>query len=329
MDLSTTYLGLKLRTPLVPSAGPYGEKLSALQALEDAGASAVILHSLFEEQIRQEELELVNRTEQGTESFAESLTYFPEPSEYRLGPEEYLQQIRKAKESLSIPVIASLNGVTPGGWTGYAKKMEQAGADAIELNVYYLATDPSETGAHVEGRTLEIAREVRAAVKIPVAMKLSPFYSSVAAVAKALDDAGVNGLALFNRFYQPDIDLDELEITPNLILSDSSESRMVMRWIGILYGHVKANLAATSGVHTPEDALKLIMSGADVTHVCSAILQHGPKKIGEIEKGMCDWMEEHEYESVQQMKGSMSQRNVPVPAAFARANYMKTLGSYR
>jgi len=328
MDLSTTYMGLKLKNPFVPSAGPYAENLSTLKAMEDAGAAAVILHSLFEEQIAHEERELIAGTERGTESFAEALSYFPEPSEYRLLPDEYLKHIRKAKESLGIPVISSLNGVTLGGWTGYAKKMEQAGADALELNIYFLATDPNESGVVVEQRYLDIVRSVKSQVKIPVAVKLSPFFSSVAAMAKKLDEAGVNGLSLFNRFYQPDIDLEELEITPNLILSSSYESRMVMRWIGILYGKIKANLAATSGVHTHEDALKLIMSGADVVHLCSALLMYGPKKLTEVRTAMAAWMEEHEYESLTQMKGSMSQRNVPDPGAFARANYMKTLNSY-
>jgi dihydroorotate dehydrogenase (fumarate) len=328
MDLSTTYMGLKLKSPLVPSAGPYGEKLPALKALEDAGAGAVVLHSLFEEQIRHEEMELAAHTERGTESFAEALSYFPAPSEYKLGPEQYLTQIKKAKELLSIPVIASLNGATPGGWTEYAKKMEQAGADAIELNIYFLATDPEEDGAAVEKRYLEIVRAVKGQVKVPVAVKLSPFFSSVACMAHKLDQLGVNGLALFNRFYQADIDLEELEIEPHLVLSNSYESLMAMRWIGILHGRVKASLAATSGVHSHEDALKLIMAGADVVHLCSTILLNGPQKLAEIERAMRDWMQKHEYASIAQMKGSMSLRNVPDPSAFSRANYMKTLNSY-
>ncbi len=329
MDLSTTYLGLKLRSPLVPSAGPFTEKLDRARELEDAGAAAVIFHSLFEEQIRQEELELHTATEQGTYSFAEALSYFPEPSEYRMGPDEYLQQIRKAKSVLGIPVIASLNGATPGGWTGYAKKMEQAGADALECNVYFLATDPDEPSTAVEQRYIDIVKEIKAQVKIPVAVKLSPFFSSVAWMARKLDQAGVDGLALFNRFYQPDIDLEELEVTPNLSMSTSAESRLVMRWIAILHGRIKAGLAATSGVHTHDDALKLILAGADVVHLCSALLTHGSRRLTEIEHGIRAWMEEHEYESVSQMKGSMSQRNVPDPAAFERANYMKVLNAYR
>jgi dihydroorotate dehydrogenase (fumarate) len=328
MDFTTSYMGLKLKNPFVPSASPLSEKLDSLKALEEAGASAVVLHSLFEEQIRHEQFELLHHTTQGTESFAEALSYFPEPGEYRLTPDEYLAHIGKAKKALSIPVIASLNGITPGGWTGYARKMESAGADALECNIYFLATDPVETGAIVESRYLEIVRAIKSQVKIPVAVKLSPQFSSIAAMAKALDEAGVDGLALFNRFYQPDFDLEELEVTPNLVLSTSFESRMVMRWIGILFGRVQASLAATSGVHTYEDAVKLIMSGADVVHLCSALLQNGPKRLTEIASGTRRWMEEHEYESVTQMKGSMSQRNIPDPAAFERANYMKTLNSY-
>lgn len=328
MDLSTTYMGLRLKSPFVPSAGPYSEKLSSLRAMEDAGASAVVLHSLFEEQIRHEEQELLHHTQQGTESFAESLTYFPAISEYRLGPEEYLQHIRKAKESLGIPVIASLNGMTPGGWTGYAKRMEEAGADALECNIYFLATDLGETSGMVEQRYVEVARAVKGEVKIPVAVKLSPYFSSVAAMARRLDQAGVDGLALFNRFYQPDIDLEALEVAPNLILSNSWEGRMVMRWIAVLHGRVGASLAATTGVHTHEDAVKLIMAGADVVHLCSTLLLHGPGRLTEIERATRTWMQEHDYDSVTQMKGSMSQRNCPDPAAFERANYMKTLNSY-
>ncbi len=329
MDLSTTYMGLKLKTPFVPSAGPLSEKIDSLRELEDAGASAVVIHSLFEEQIRHEEMELVAATEQGSYSSPEALSYFPEPSEYRKGPDEYLEHIGQAKKALGIPVIASLNGATPGGWTQYAKKMEQAGADALECNIYFLAVDGGEPGSEVEQRYLEIARSIKQQVRIPVAVKLSPYLSSVPWMARKLDEAGVDGLALFNRFYQPDIDLEDMEITPNLTLSTSAESRLVMRWIGILKGRVKASLAATSGVHTHEDALKLLLAGADVVHLCSTLLQHGPRRLTEIEHGLRAWMEEHEYESVTQMKGSMSQRNVPEPAAFERANYMKVLNTFR
>ncbi len=329
MDLSTTYMGLALRSPLVPSAGPYSEKLDSTKALEEAGAGAVVLHSLFEEQIRHEEHELIRHTEAGTESFAESLSYFPAQSEYRLGTEQYLHQIEGVKKALHIPVIASLNGMTPGGWTRYAKRMESAGADALELNIYFMATDPTEGSAQVEERYLEIVRAVKAQVKIPVAVKLGQQFTSIANMARRLDEAGANGLVLFNRFYQPDLDLEALEVTPHLVLSTSWESRFAMRWIGVLHGKIKAGLAATGGVHTPEDVVKLIMSGADVVQVCSTILTHGPKRLTEIEKGLREWMTAHEYESVKQMRGSMSQRNVSDPASYARANYMKVLTSYR
>jgi dihydroorotate dehydrogenase (fumarate) len=329
MDLSTTYMGLPLRSPLVPSAGPYAEKVESLKSLEDAGAGAVVLHSLFEEQIRAEERELVTRTEAGTDSFAEALSYFPESSEYRLGTEQYLHHIAALKRALRIPVIASLNGITPGGWTSYAKKMEGAGADALELNIYFMATDPAEGSAQIEQRYLEIVRAVKAQVKIPVAVKLSHQFTSIASMARHLDEAGADGLVLFNRFYQPDFDLEVLEVTPNLVLSTSWESRFAMRWIGLLSGKVKASLAATGGVHTHEDVVKLIMSGADIVQLCSAILTHGPKRLAEIDKALRDWMTAHEYESVKQMKGSMSQRNVTDPASYARANYMKLLTSYR
>jgi dihydroorotate dehydrogenase (fumarate) len=328
MDLSTTYMGITLKNPFVPSAGPYSENLGTLRQMEDAGASAVVLHSLFEEQIRQDEHQLLHDLEQGSESHPESLSFFPQMSEFRLGPEEYLEHIRKAKASLGIPVIASLNGMTPGGWTGYARKMEQAGADALECNIYFLATDPAETSGAVEQRYVQIARSVKEQVRIPVAVKLSPQFSSIASMARKLDEEGVDGLALFNRFYQPDIDLETLVVTPNLVLSSSWESRMVMRWIAVLFGRIQAGLAATGGAHTHEDAIKLIMSGADVVHLCSTLLLNGPKRLGEICRSMERWMEEHEYESVSQMKGSMSQRNCPNPAAFERANYMKVLHSF-
>lgn len=329
MDLSTTYMGLKLKSPFVPSAGPYGEKVENLKRMEEAGAAAVVLHSLFEEQIRQEEHDLVHGLEHGTESYAESLSYFPAQSEYRLGTEEYLRLIEGCRKVLSVPVIASLNGMTPGGWVNYAKKMESAGASALELNIYFLATDPAESGGQVEERYVEILKSVKSQVKIPVAVKLSQQFSSIAHMAHRLDQAGADGLALFNRFYAPDFDLEEMEVVPNLVLSESWESRFAVRWIGVLFGQVKAGLAATGGVHTHEDAVKLILSGADVVHLCSTLLLHGPMRLAEIEKGLREWMREHDYDSVAQMKGAMSMKNVPDPAAYARANYMKVLTSYR
>lgn len=329
MELSTTYLGLKLANPLVPAAGPLTSELDSLRQLEDHGAPAVVLHSLFEEQIAHEQEELHHLTTQGTEAYAEMLSFFPEPEEYRLGPEEYLDHIRKAKEALDIPVIASLNGVTVGGWTDYARKMEQAGADALELNVYYVATDLETTGAEVEQRYIDILRAVKGHVRIPVAVKLSPYFSATGAMARRLDEAGADGLVLFNRFYQPDIDLDQLEVVPDLVLSHPFDMRLPLRWIAILHGRVQASLAATSGVGSGRDVIKLMMAGADVAQVCSVLLREGPGELAAIVADMREWMKEHEYESVKQMKGSLSQKSCPDPAAFERANYMKTLNSYR
>lgn len=329
MDLSTTYLGLKLTNPLVPSAGPLTAELDSLRRLEDHGAPAVVLHSLFEEQIAHEQEELHHLTTQGTEAYAEMLSFFPEPEEYRLGPEEYLDHIRQAKEALGIPVIASLNGVTVGGWTDYARKMEQAGADALELNVYYVATDLQTTGADVEQRYIDILRAVKGHVRIPVAMKLSPYFSATGAMARRLDEAGADGLVLFNRFYQPDIDLDELEVVPDLVLSHPFDMRLPLRWIAILHGRIRASLAATSGIASGRDVIKLMMAGADIAQVCSVLLREGPGELTAMLEDMREWMKEHDYESVRQMKGSLSQKSCPDPAAFERANYMKTLNSYR
>lgn len=329
MDLKTKYLGLDLKNPLVASAGPLTRDLDTMRHLEDAGVSAVVLESLFEEQIRHEEGALDHFLKAGKESFAEALSYYPELDEYEHGPEEYLEHIQKAKAALGIPVIASLNGVSSGGWMGYAQKMQQAGADALELNIYYIATDPSKTGADVEAMYLENVKTVKSSVTIPVAVKLSPYFSSLAHMAKQLEGAGADGLVLFNRFYQPDIDLEELEVVPDLVLSSAAEMRLPLRWIAILYGRIQADLAATSGIFKSEDVLKMVMAGASATMICSALLIHGVKRAGEILKGVESWMEEHEYESLQQMKGSLSQQNCPQAAAFERANYMKALQSYK
>ncbi len=328
MDLSTSYLGLRLKNPLVASASPLSEKISNYRKLEDAGAAAVVNYSLFEEEITRDIYELHHHLTQGTESFAESLSYFPEPEQFTLGPEEYLEHIRKAKEAVDIPVIASLNGHSIGGWTQYAKLMEQAGADAIELNIYYIPTDPTVSGEIVERGYLEVVKSVKTSVKIPVAVKLSPFFSSMANMASKLDNAGADGLVMFNRFYQPDIDLEFLEVTPNVVLSSPVASRVPLRWIAILYSHVGCSLAATSGVHGAEDALKLIMAGADVTMLCSALLKNGIDHLSVILAEMERWMGEHEYHSVEQMKGSLSQKSCPNPAAFERANYIKALRTY-
>lgn len=329
MDLSTNYLGLDLKNPLVPSSSPLSAQIDKVKAMEDAGASAVVLHSLFEEQITHEALELNYYTSYHYEWFPEALSYFPEPKDYHVGPEEYLEHIRKLKEALDIPVIASLNGVTTGGWLQYAKKIQEAGADALELNAYYLPTDPNLAGVKVEGIYTDILRAVKARVTIPVAMKLSPFFSSTAAMAKSLVEAGADGLVLFNRFYQPDFDLENLEVVPKVTLSTSDALRLPLRWIAILMGRVSCSLAATSGIHTADDALKALMAGADITMLCSALLQNGISHLGTILNDMQIWMERKEYASISQLKGSMSQKSVDNPTAFERANYMKALHSYR
>ena len=329
MDLTTTYLGLKLKNPLVPSASPLSHTLDSMKRLEDNGASAIVMYSLFEEQIAHESAELNHYLSYGTESFAEALTYFPEVDEYNLGPDEYVELLHKAKASLGIPVIGSLNGISTGGWVKFARKIEEAGADAIELNVYYIPTDPKLTGADVEDRYLDVLRSVKGTVKIPVSMKLSPFFSSLSNMAHRLDAAGADGLVLFNRFYQPDIDLESLDVTPNVILSTPQALRLPLRWVAILHGRVKASLAATSGIHSTQDVLKMLMAGADVTMMCSALLRNGPQRLKEILAELDRWMLEHEYVSVKQMKGSMSQKSIADPAAFERANYMKALNSYK
>ncbi len=330
MDLTTTYLGLKLRSPLVVgAAASLTEDIDNLKRMEDCGAAAVVLHSLFEEQLRQEQFELHHHLEYGTESFAEALTYFPEPEIFHVGPEEYLNHIRKAKEMVGIPIIASLNGSTLGGWTEYARQIEQAGADALELNIYYVPTDMDLTGAQVEQNYLDILRAVKAAVTIPVAIKLSPYFSNMANMAKQLTEAGADGLVLFNRFYQPDIDIEALEVEPNVLLSTPQAMRLPMRWIAILYGRIPVDLAATSGIHKANDVLKMLMAGANITMLVSALLRHGIEHLETVEREMLHWMEEHEYESVKQMQGSMSQINCPDETAFERAQYMKAVQTYR
>jgi dihydroorotate dehydrogenase (fumarate) len=328
MDLSTNYLGLKLRTPLVAAASPLSDDIDKIKRLEDAGASAVVLYSLFEEQLRRDRLELAHNLEQGTESFAEALTYFPEPEEYNLGPEDYLKHVAAAKKAVKIPIIASLNGSSTGGWTSYAKAIQQAGADALELNIYYIPTDLNMTGAEVEQTYLDILKSVKAEVTIPVSVKLSPFFSNFANMAKRLDEGGANGLVLFNRFYQPDIDLETLEIRPNILLSTPMAMRVPLRWVALLFDRVRASLAATSGIHRASDVLKMLMAGADVTMLCSVLIRHGIPQIGVIERDLTAWMEEHEYISVQQLRGSLSQKNCADPSAFERAQYMRALSSY-
>jgi len=328
MDLTTKYLGMNLKNPIVPSASPLARDIPSIRLMEDVGAAAVVMESLFEEQIIHEKKELDHFLTQSTESYAEALSYFPEPQVYTFGPDEYLEHIRKAKEAVDIPIIASLNGVSNGGWIQYAKKMQEAGADAIELNTYYLATDPEKNSQQVEDNYVDVLKAVKQVVTIPVAMKISPFFTSMANMAKRFADEGADALVLFNRFYQPDIDLEILEVVPNLVLSTSESNRLPLRWIAILYGKINASLAATSGIHTVEDVIKMLMVGADVTMLCAALLKNGIGYIAELEHGILQWMEENEYESVTQMKGSMSYKSVAEPAAYSRANYMKVLKTY-
>jgi dihydroorotate dehydrogenase (fumarate) len=328
-DLTTRYMGLTLKNPIVPSASPLSKRVDTIRQMEDAGAAAITMYSLFEEQIDMEALALHHFIEQTIFTSAEATAYFPKAADFNRGPEGYLELIREAKAAVAVPVIGSLNGVTTGGWTGYARLIEQAGADALELNVYLIPTRTNLSSDDVENTYLEILREVKAQVKIPVAMKLSPFFSAMPNVAYRLDQAGADALVLFNRFYQPDFDLEELTVIPNLALSRPAEMRLPLRWIAILYGHINASLALTTGVHVAEDVVKAVMAGADVVNVASVLLERGIPAITELVNGLAAWMEAHEYESVAQMRGSLSQRNVAEPAAFERANYMKVLGSWK
>jgi dihydroorotate dehydrogenase (fumarate) len=313
---------------VVSACGPLSEDLGNIKRMEDAGAAAVVLYSLFEEQLRRETYELDHHLTQGTDSFAEALTYFPEPAQFHLGPEGYLNHIHKAKQSVKIPIIASLNGTTAGGWTKFAKQIEQAGADALELNIYHIPCDLQASSAEVEQTYVDIVKAVKGIVTIPVAVKLSPFFSNMANMAKRLDDAGANALVLFNRFYQPDIDLDELEVRPSVILSTPQALRLPMRWIAILFGRINAGLAATSGIHHAPDVLKMLMAGADVTMLCSTLLARGIDHIRTIETEMSSWMQERWYDSVEQLKGSLSQMRCPDPSAFERAQYMRAVTTY-
>ena len=329
MDMRTEYLGLKLDSPLMPGASPLGDSLDMVRRLEDAGAAAIVMRSLFEEQITREMMGKILVVEEHEESFAEALSYFPKPSEFSLGPDEYLDQLRGICEAVSVPVIGSVNGITARGWLDYAKQIEEAGADALELNVYYLATDPNEESAAVEARTLEIVRAVKAALRIPVAVKLSPFFSALPHFVRELEQAGADGLILFNRFYQPDIDVENLEAAPTLHLSDPSELLLRLRWLAIVKPAVKVPLAVSGGVHSGIDAIKSVMAGASAVQVVSALLKNGPGHLKQMRVEMERWMEEHEYESLRQMLGSMSLAHCPDPNAFSRANYMRILQSWR
>jgi len=329
MDLTTKYMGLKLKNPIVPSASPLSESIDTVKAMEDAGAAAVVVYSLFEEQITHESGELDHYLSVGTDSFAEALSYFPEQEKFHLGPDQYLDHIANLKKAVDIPIIGSLNGVSAGGWIKYAKNIEQAGADALELNIYYVAANQNITGLEVENMYVDVLKEVKKNVKIPVAIKLSPFFTSMSNMARKLDHAGADALVLFNRFYQPDFDLDRLEVVPNLLLSTNWEMRLPLRWIAILRGNIKASLGATTGIHNHTDVLKIMMAGGDVAMMVSELLLNGVGRIAQILDGMKKWMEEKEYSSIDMMKGSMSQKKIAQPAAFERANYMKTLQSYK
>lgn len=327
MDLQTNYLGLKLKTPLVASASPISKEISGIRALEDYGAAAIVLFSLFEEQLIQEQRELHYHTSQHYDAHAEALTYFPPPTAYRMGPDGYLEHIQQAKAAVDIPIIASLNGNTIGGWTEFARQIEEAGADALELNIYDIPTDPYLTGSQVESEYVEIVKQTRAAVNIPIAVKLSPYFSNTANMAHQLADAGANGLVLFNRFYQPDIDLESFDVVPNLILSSTHAMRLPLRWIAILYGRIDLDFAATSGVHQGTDVIKLMMVGANVAMMTSALLKCGVKHIQHVQEEMIQWMNQNEYESIDEMQGSMSQLKSPDPSGYERAQYIQAVSS--
>ena len=328
IDLSTTYLGMKLKNPLVASSSPMCQDVANIRRMEDAGASAVVLHSLFEEQIDLESLELDRYISAAEEVGAESTTHFPDMLGYNSGPEGYLKHIRRVKETVSIPVIASLNGTSVGGWLKYAKEMEQAGADALELNIYYIPADADTTGEQVESKYCDLVRAVKAAIHIPVAVKLGPYFSSMGNMAKRLEAAGADGLVLFNRFYQPDFDLEALEVVPNLILSNQYELLLRLNWIAMLYGNIKPDMALTGGVHTATDVVKAMMAGAKVAMMTSALLKKGISYLDTMLTELLIWLGDHEYDSIRQMQGSMSRNAVPQPQAFERANYMKVLSSY-
>ncbi len=327
-DLRTKYLGLELRNPIVPSASTLSSRIDNLKRLQDAGAAAVVFQSLFEEQIEHEELQLHHVLETGTNSFSEATSFLPEMDDYNTGPDEYLRHLETSKKELEIPVIGSLNGASDGGWVRYARLIQEAGADALELNVYFVAADPTMTGESVERRYIDLVAEVRSSVTIPLAVKVGPFFSSMGHMARRLVEAGADGLVLFNRFFQPDIDLETLSVDPTLHLSTSEELRLPLRWIAVLSGRIECSLAATTGVHTWEDAVKLLLAGADVTMMASALFKNGPEHVGTVLSGVQRWLDEHEYTSVEQMKGSVSQVNVADPVAFARSNYMQMLVNF-
>jgi len=329
MDLSTDYLGFRLPHPFMPGSSPLGDDLDMIRRLEDAGASAIVLHSLFEEQIVGEKLALYESVKAPAESYAEALTYLPDPGEFAFDTHDYLEHVSRVKAAVSIPVIASLNGTTPASWIEYARLIEQSGADALEINVYDLATDPLETGGDVEQRALDVVAAIRDAVRLPLAVKLSPFYSSLANHARRLERAGANGLVLFNRFYQPDIDIEELEVVPKLYLSSPNELLLRLRWLAILANQYSGSLAVTGGVHNAADAIKAVMAGAHAVQMVSVLLRRGPETLVRIRADFERWLQEHEYDSLKQMQGSMSYARATNPKAFERANYMRILQGWR
>lgn len=329
MDLSTRYLGLSLAHPLVAGASPMVDDLDTVRRLEDAGAAALVMHSLFEEQITREASGSLRDLELHADSHPEARSYFPDAGAFALGPEAYLEQIRRIKQAVEVPLIASLNGTTPSGWLDHARVMEIAGADALELNVYYLPTDPQESAAIVEKRTLDVIRAVKSELRIPVAVKLSPYFSSLGHFAREAEVAGADALVLFNRFLQPDIDLEDLEAVPRLELSDSSELTLRLRWLAILFPHARADLAVSGGVHSGYDALKAVAAGASAVQMVSALLIHGPERLRQVREEMVIWLESHEYVSLSQLQGSMSMAHCPDPQAFARAHYMRMLNGWR
>jgi dihydroorotate dehydrogenase (fumarate) len=329
MDLSTTYLGLKLKNPLMPGASPLVDELDTVKRLEDAGAAAIVMHSLFEEQIVREEVATYRTTESHAQSFAEAASFFPPKDAFALGPDDYLEQLVRIKDAVSVPVIGSLNGSTSGGWLRYARDIQAAGADALELNLYALPSDPEVSGATIESQAVEAVETVRQAVHIPIAVKLSPFYTSLPHFARRLEGAGANGLVIFNRFYEPDIDPEELEVRRVLVLSHPSELLLRLNWLAVLSPLLRGSLAVTGGVHTAHDALRAIMAGAHAVQMTSALLRHGPSRLAEVLRELSEWLEKHEYPSLAAARGCMSLAFCPEPEAFLRANYMLILQSFR
>jgi len=329
MDLSTTYLGIRLPHPFMPGACPLADELDTVRKLEDAGAPLITMSSLFEEELRREGIATTAAVDTVKEQFAEALSYLPEPAGFRIGPDDYLERLRRTRAAIDVPIVASLNGTTLGGWLDYASLLEEAGADALELNLYQVATNSRTSGQELEAESLQMVRQLKKTIRIPVAVKLSTFYSSLPYFARGLDEAGVDGLVLFNRFYQPDIDIENLDMIRSLRLSDSSELRLRLRWVAILAGHVRASLGITGGVHTAEDAIKAVMAGAHGVQMVSALLLHGPGHVAVVRDQVAAWMEEHEYESVEQMRGSMSLERCPDPGALTRANYISILRNWK